>query len=172
VLTLMGYFREPHSTECSRMCGMPLLFSTGVRSTTPNVLFSSLFASDITSAPDTCRAQSVVRNFPRALPSALEFQENKAVENKVVELQLRCNSRACLPSSPLHTCFLVPVHHHMRVVLRHKLLPDQLKAMQLLRRRRRCRCLHSATRYWCFAQVQPGTRQKADDFTHSSAKLN
>jgi len=30
---------------------MPLLFSTGVRSTTPKVLFSSLLTRDITSAP-------------------------------------------------------------------------------------------------------------------------
>lgn len=49
--TLMGYLRLPHSTECSRMCGMPYELSTGVRNTTPNVLFSSPLITLISSAP-------------------------------------------------------------------------------------------------------------------------
>ncbi len=49
--TLMGYFLLPHSTLCSRMCGMPVLSSTGVRNTTPKVLFSSPLSTLISSAP-------------------------------------------------------------------------------------------------------------------------
>mmetsp|Transcript_5534 Transcript_5534/g.20012 ORF Transcript_5534/g.20012 Transcript_5534/m.20012 type:complete len:204 (+) Transcript_5534:2845-3456(+) len=49
--SLIGYFREPHSTECSKMCGIPVLFSGGVRNVTPKHLFSSSFESDMTSAP-------------------------------------------------------------------------------------------------------------------------
>lgn len=41
----------PHSTLCSRMCGMPVLSLTGVRNTAPNVLFSSAFTTLISWAP-------------------------------------------------------------------------------------------------------------------------
>ena len=47
----MGYFLLPQSTECSRMCGIPVEFDGGVRNVTPKDLFSSSFESDITSAP-------------------------------------------------------------------------------------------------------------------------
>lgn len=50
--SLIGYLRLPQSTECSRMCGTPLLSSTGVRSTAPKVLFSSSGETqEMTSAP-------------------------------------------------------------------------------------------------------------------------
>ena len=50
---LSTHLRLPHSTECSRIWGMPKLLSTGVRNTMPKVLFSSPFMTEITSAPAT-----------------------------------------------------------------------------------------------------------------------
>ena len=49
--SLIGYFLDPHSTECSKMCGIPVELLGGVRNVTPNVLFSSSLLNDITSAP-------------------------------------------------------------------------------------------------------------------------
>ena len=45
------HLRDPQSTECSRMCGMPVESPTGVRKTAPNVLFSSALTADMSSAP-------------------------------------------------------------------------------------------------------------------------
>ena len=49
--SLMGYLRDPQSTECSRMWGMPVELVGGVRRTTPKVLFSSSLQRDMSSAP-------------------------------------------------------------------------------------------------------------------------
>ena len=49
--SLMGYLREPHSTECSRMWGMPVELAGGVRRVTPKHLFSSSLLRLMTSAP-------------------------------------------------------------------------------------------------------------------------
>ena len=49
---------------------MPLLLSTGVRNTAPNVLFSSLFTSDITSAP-ALHARQLLPHQAHALETVL-----------------------------------------------------------------------------------------------------
>jgi len=36
--SLTGNFFEPHKTECSRMCGIPVLSSGGVRKVIPNTI--------------------------------------------------------------------------------------------------------------------------------------
>ena len=49
--SLMGYLRDPHSTECSRMWATPVESEGGVPKLTPNTLFSSVLMSEISSAP-------------------------------------------------------------------------------------------------------------------------
>eukprot|EP00961_Rhodomonas_salina_P289996 3918611-Rhodomonas_salina.1 len=46
-----GYLRDPHSTECSRMWGIPVESSGGVRKVIPKHLFSSGTVTDMISAP-------------------------------------------------------------------------------------------------------------------------
>ncbi|MNT40733.1 hypothetical protein D3C72_1770660 [compost metagenome] len=48
---LTGYFRLPHSTECSRICAIPVESSGGVLKVMPNTLFSSSLTRLSTSAP-------------------------------------------------------------------------------------------------------------------------
>ena len=46
-----GKFLDPHNTECSRICGSPVLSSGGVRNPTVNTLFSSSFSISTSLAP-------------------------------------------------------------------------------------------------------------------------
>ena len=46
-----GKERDPHSTECSRICATPVESSGGVLKVTPNTLFSSSLTRLSTSAP-------------------------------------------------------------------------------------------------------------------------
>eukprot|EP00966_Prymnesium_polylepis_P245817 5686229-Prymnesium_polylepis.2 len=46
-----GYLREPHSTECSRMCGTPVSSVGRVLKLALNTLFSSSASIESTSAP-------------------------------------------------------------------------------------------------------------------------
>ena len=49
--SLIGYLRDPHSTECSRIWATPVESAGGVPKLTPNTLFSSALSSEINSAP-------------------------------------------------------------------------------------------------------------------------
>ncbi len=49
--SLIGYLRDPQSTECSRMWATPVESDGGVAKLMPNTLFSSALRSEISSAP-------------------------------------------------------------------------------------------------------------------------
>ena len=131
--SLMGYFLEPHNTLCSKMCGMPFELSTGVRKTAPNVLFSSLLMSDMTSAP--ARVQCTVlsahsHNRIRTLLcvcSGILYSDTKECVNILQPVDGHLAN--------IRTSLFVAVHENLRIILPYKLLPNQLKAMQLLRSR-------------------------------------
>ena len=49
--SLAGNFLDPHNTECSKICGTPVLFGGGVRNPILKTLFSSSFSINKTLAP-------------------------------------------------------------------------------------------------------------------------